>query len=599
MASVLPTPQLAFSLPDADLSSLMGLSDASEVREWTEGKISEYKKHILTLTAIHNSISPINKLPTEILQNVFELVPDRRCTVFWMLSLQSVCHRWRSVLLATPEYWVQGINEGMCLQVWEGDPDSRSYFCDLFLARSKPCPLELNMGTRSSKMWEVLEGHFDRVTSVSVRATDEENLLDIIWIMRKNMKSLQRLTLKVYRFRIRQCWLSWESDEFPHLEYLEIDSALFSSTAVPSLRTVILTGERKISLPDLLEGLEACPSIETLRLRITSDQELDDKRTQTWTPDHLVDLPNLRRLDVTGPTSDVYTFLSCISFPSTTRVVLNIDNVTGTGQRLVPANALLHRSSGLYTSPTIDRLLLVGSDLRSTGQATMFSMEGRIQGVTRLDVRPASWILDINYLVQFLDAFRARMVAELAVSFHHVVSGLDGEFWGRLFAALPDLRRLELLSPSVESRAGKRVVAAHFLASLRAPERARRGSVSIAWVLRGGRDSTSQLEAELEDIEHVLSEHVRAEGARLERLELYVTTPQPETENFATVNIPEGMTDGPARQLVARRHVARLGDAASVVVIGGGWDSEEDKGDTGCSKSEDVCMDMTDEEEEE
>ena len=73
--SILPHPGLTSILSKGNIAALNELSDASQVRAWTQCKIEQYKKHIKTLPAIHNSITPINNLPTKILQKIFSFIP--------------------------------------------------------------------------------------------------------------------------------------------------------------------------------------------------------------------------------------------------------------------------------------------------------------------------------------------------------------------------------------------------------------------------------------------------------------------------------------------------------------------------------------------
>lgn len=91
--TILPRPELAATLPEADARALMELSDASEVRAWTQHKVEDYKNRLSTVLTIHNTIVPINTLPTEILQQIFTNVPipyEGWCDALWMLSLGSV-----------------------------------------------------------------------------------------------------------------------------------------------------------------------------------------------------------------------------------------------------------------------------------------------------------------------------------------------------------------------------------------------------------------------------------------------------------------------------------------------------------------------------
>ncbi|KAM5536399.1 hypothetical protein V8D89_009938 [Ganoderma adspersum] len=167
--------------------------------------MATYEKYISTL-AIQNSVTPINDLAPEIIQMVFASVQSPKETwwrdLAWMLSLQSICRRWCLVLLATPEYWAEGV-EGVIDLL--DDPDSppipgpdgedvRVKVLRLFLARSAPCPLEVRVaypscaGFRAG--WQAFEGHYDRVVVFEVTAGDEGELRDILHIVATGMERL-------------------------------------------------------------------------------------------------------------------------------------------------------------------------------------------------------------------------------------------------------------------------------------------------------------------------------------------------------------------------------------------------------------------------
>ncbi len=117
---------------------------------------------------------------------------------------------------------------------------------------------------------------------------------------------------------------------------------------------------------------------------------------------------------------------------------------------------------------------------------------------------------------------------------YKVVPYLPSAMWTEVLdEVLRSAPSSSLLSPAAtESRALKRETTAHFLAILRAEDVRR--AMPLAWVLRADQKSTSQLEGGLGD---VLSRHAR-QGARLERLELYVTTSlEPDLSRSSSVDI--------------------------------------------------------------
>ncbi|PIL33136.1 hypothetical protein GSI_04585 [Ganoderma sinense ZZ0214-1] len=607
--TISPHHELALTLPGVEAGTLTELSDATQVRAWTQRKLEEYKNHISTLIAIHNSVAPINSLPTEILQKIFADVPSVStwCDALWMLSLGSVCRRWRPVLLATPEYWARGLHTVMnpnyyeCLRRFRysaEEDENVVYDRTIFLGRSSPCPLEITMSYSSSKNgpgWGVFEDHFNRVTIFEVIARDPDDLDDIVTAVTSNMKRLEKLRLEFdyTRFRIPQLLFDWEADDLPRLRHLEICGPLFSSvTTVPSLHTVILTGPpRDINfLPLLLDALEKCPALTTLRLELTHRDGPSENRTLK----RVLHLPNLRNLTVRGGIAAVRCLLSCLSFPgpSVTSVELNLTYAIGRQDRgLALPNVLPKRRSASHAHQMldgIDRLCFHSRRPRPIADdPTMAAMRGYVKGAERLQITPVFWLDSAGHFLQVLTLFSGCSVTELALDLRDVPGDMDGDFYTKFFAALPNLSRLELLSHTTESRATKRDIATHYLASRREPRAAletdvirsppRRG-VTLAWVLRADRHDTSKLEEELRTVEQVLGGHAEA-GGRLDWLELYVVTSEPHYYGQQPADVTQVKTDRRVSRLVAEDYVSGLEAVAEVVVVGGGWESAEEDDD--------------------
>ncbi|PIL33124.1 hypothetical protein GSI_04573 [Ganoderma sinense ZZ0214-1] len=591
-ATILPYPELASALSEGDAAALIKLSNASQV--WA------YEKYISTLLAIQGSITPIDDLPPEILRMVFAYVPSEQVwwdETAWMLSLQLVCRRWRSVLLATPGYWVQGIDRVMDLYKRDNrsllvsdstEEDTRVQVLDLFLNRSAPYPLELTMAYMSEARcpgWRAFEKHLDRVTVFEVDAMDAADLQEnILPAVTTEMKQLESLALDVDHFNMSTKGLDrWEAQNLPRLRDLTISSYLFCrATTVPSLRTVVLTGERYIeSLSALLPALEGCPALATLSLHLDSNHRRR-KGNKRRTPERIVDLPNLLHLNVAGTTSEIYSFLSFVSFPSTTHIQLVVNNVHRVEDPLLLLPSMLPRHHwSAYTSPNIDRLHLhKGTPRWLYSHGGCVSMRGYIQGNERLSIVPALGSnVDADGLVQFLNTFSACTLTELALdlrSRYHT-----SPFWASFFAALPDLRRLELLSqatsqyPDPELRKINLTIACEFLKASKG-----RLGTSLAWVLRAFEGCPGDLDQELWDVEMALS-YLAEVGGHLERLELYIVTPTskdlfPYRDPAEPIDLKQLATNGTASRSVARAYISRLEEAADVVVISGGWGFLED-----------------------
>ncbi|KAJ3982242.1 hypothetical protein F5890DRAFT_1416121, partial [Lentinula detonsa] len=94
---------------------------------------------------IHSILSPINKLPLDLLGNIFEHVCyDRNHISGFNLSnvptlkLSRVCHRWRSLVSSTPTLW-------STFRFGEKEYTRRHNLLPLFLKRSHPCPIDFQV----------------------------------------------------------------------------------------------------------------------------------------------------------------------------------------------------------------------------------------------------------------------------------------------------------------------------------------------------------------------------------------------------------------------------------------------------------------------
>nr|VWO96064.1 Uncharacterized protein [Ganoderma boninense] len=565
-------------------------------------KLQEYKNHAFTLLAIHNSVSPINNLPTELFQKILINTPSESpwCHALWMLSLGSVCRQWRSVLLATPEYWALGLHTVMDPTFYDCyDEEDLAHGRHLFLARSAPCPLEITMDYSSDDSgpgWDAFEDHYDRVTVLAVRPNDEIDLDCIFDAMtgEQGMKRLERLQVDgryvKLKPRSKKCFLDWEAEALPCLGHMEISGHLFCrATTVPSLHTVILMRPPLdiSSLPHLLDALDNCPALATLRLELSHK----DDTFQNKTLKRVLDLPKLQNLAITGGVSDVRCLLTALTFPSTTLVELEVlDTGNEQDKGLVLPNVLppsLSTFDAHQLIDGVDRLCFYSKpQVRSEAERAIVCMRASIQGQERLHIRPAFWLHSADHFLQFLKLFRVCRVTELTLNLRHAPSDMDGEFWSKFFVMLPDVLRLQLLSPTAESRAMKRDMAEHYLASCgiphAVPETALvdfiyriappRLGVSLAWVLPFADESDPSRFDELGDVQQVVMSYANGEDvASLRRLELYLTTPSPDASGQQAFDVTEvSGQDGMPSQMVGGLLIPglELGDAVEVVVFG-------------------------------
>ena len=82
------------------------VTDADVLQQLLELR-SSFENATRSVTAAHNELSPINKLPPETLATISEFVaePRTRESMFEIVKLTHVCQYWWSTLISCPHLW--------------------------------------------------------------------------------------------------------------------------------------------------------------------------------------------------------------------------------------------------------------------------------------------------------------------------------------------------------------------------------------------------------------------------------------------------------------------------------------------------------------
>ncbi|KAI3604012.1 hypothetical protein WG66_000794 [Moniliophthora roreri] len=116
-----------------------------------------------TMSICHSLLSPVHRIPAEVLAQIFTFCCEkntlkpifvnsgiaRRRRRIWVditpaVDLSRVCSRWREVTLSTPRLW-SSIGVDFDENGWKGDGDRLMRMVQLFIARSKSSPLDLQV----------------------------------------------------------------------------------------------------------------------------------------------------------------------------------------------------------------------------------------------------------------------------------------------------------------------------------------------------------------------------------------------------------------------------------------------------------------------
>ncbi|KAJ3982236.1 hypothetical protein F5890DRAFT_1530900, partial [Lentinula detonsa] len=233
---------------------------------------------------IHSILSPIHKLPLDLLGNIFEHVCDdmddmNDISGFDLsnvptLKLSRVCYRWRSLVSSTPILW------------------STFYFCEseddhpkllpLFLRRSHPCPINFHWvdaykaSSQSSKNLSTLLLHSDRWRHVEISSYfPSVYLLQPLIKSGAQLPSLKSLTLR----RGDQ-----EIFDFPmtcaNLESLTLDRlGLELQFPRPTITRLVLDG---MTCESVLGIISRCPNVQDVVLHQLETGHHDELPTPAY-----------------------------------------------------------------------------------------------------------------------------------------------------------------------------------------------------------------------------------------------------------------------------------------------------------------------------
>lgn len=132
------------SLPKSKLNAVIeNNADASTLLMQLEEKVA-ILKHTLRLRAnnIQMAMAPVNRLPTEILCDIFHMVHRSSFSLKPSLALSHVCGRWRSIALELPELWTFVDISSSCADEMLAEFSRRSRDYDLCLSTESPFSLK-------------------------------------------------------------------------------------------------------------------------------------------------------------------------------------------------------------------------------------------------------------------------------------------------------------------------------------------------------------------------------------------------------------------------------------------------------------------------
>ena len=293
----------------------------TETRSIIDREITRLEESIRTLKSRRNELSPISRLPVEVLCNVFSLIENdgifhlNRSPESWT-NFSQVSRHWRSSALSAPELWTK-------------IPLSYPRWAQEMLIRSKMAKLTIRSGvsfkTPNPKAIETVRSclyEMNRVEEINLFASPGLRLEETLRDLPKSAPQLHTLCIDSLRysgtaFSIHEDFLC----DTEHLQRVELINCkiCWDSRLLTGLTRLTLEDSLKAnsSIIQVLHALQRMPALTDLRLKGSIPD--DSKGLSTYPA---VDLPCLRVLNISSGVGPLTTVLRHINFPHS--AVLNL-----------------------------------------------------------------------------------------------------------------------------------------------------------------------------------------------------------------------------------------------------------------------------------
>ena len=411
-----------------------------EARSIIDRNIAGLEDRVRALKSRRNELSPISRLPVEILCNIFFLIDDNYGYPSlhpdpWT-NFSRVSQHWRSSALSAPE-------------LWANIPLNHSRWAQEMLMRSKMAKLTI----RPRYLFERSSIETFRSCLYEMNRVEEISIIVSGWTWEdifhglppKSAPQLHTLSFQNYlttTFSIPEDFL-YDTDLLRHAELIDCkiswDSRLL--TGLTHL-TLIESLKANSSINQFLHALQRMPALTNLRL-IDSIPD-DTEGPSTYHP--VVDLPCLRALTISSVIGALTPALRHITFPHSAILYLTCKENQSTQidfSDLFSALVTKFLSSLVIRSLSLEILLLQGLKFSLWTQDWFFPVQPQLQ----LHLIWPS-LHYIRVLTSAFDAMNLPFLTELHISTKNYI---DSQTWVKTFGKLPILERVYARGNSTHS----------------------------------------------------------------------------------------------------------------------------------------------------
>ncbi|KAF6756718.1 hypothetical protein DFP72DRAFT_963897 [Ephemerocybe angulata] len=325
-----------WSIPTQNLFEKTGNIPAEEHRTLIQRRVDELKNEICALNSLHNSLSPINRLPPEVLSDIIiqGSSQSRKESLLW-IRLSHICKHWREVALD-------------CASLWSDISFQNPTLTSVMLSRTKSAPLTVHIDTsfpqttpRINYALSEVFSSGDRLQSLTVDDRGKKRRLQL-------RKALSQCTtapiLEDLRIITREdnCLNSgFLKDGAPSLVHLELSGCIISdwNAQVPlgaGLQILDLsTGLNRTTFrprpsgKDFLSSLRKLPLLHTLRLSLFLPNDRYTGHPALLAP---IVCRSLRTLDLHDSSLMISNFLRVVHVPDVQNMKIHTPHHFRTGR---------------------------------------------------------------------------------------------------------------------------------------------------------------------------------------------------------------------------------------------------------------------------
>jgi hypothetical protein len=412
------------------------------MRSIIDRDIARLEENIRALKSHRNELSPISRLPVEILCNIFSFIVNDRniysCPKSWT-NFSQVSQHWRSTALGAPELWTE---IPLSYPRWAQEMLIRSKMANLTIRSHLPSDTSNTaIETVRSCLYAMNRVEVLKLTSTSGLLLDEifrdlpttksAPQLHTLHIENQSIRSACSIhedflydTERLQRVELTNCKISWDSRLLTGLTRLRLEGSLKANS----------------SIIQILHALQRMPALTDLHLKNSIPYDSDGPSTYP-----VVDLPCLRVLHISAGVGALTTFLRHITIPHS--VIWDLTCRENRSTQIDFTNFL-----SVLATKFVSSLVIRSLDLRAIDDTRRAEICGLVFNfwttASRSQLRPLQLFLawpssqlrnHMKALTCAFDAMSLPFLTQLQIS---TLDCIDSQTWVKTFGKLPLLKRV-------------------------------------------------------------------------------------------------------------------------------------------------------------